>query len=277
MKHPVLASCFALALCAFSLAATAQLSVSVTVGPPLLPVYVQPPIPAAGYIWTPGYWAWDGDAYYWVPGAWVIPPGPELLWTPAWWGWNNGFYIFHQGYWGPRVGFYGGIDYGYGYIGVGYRGGYWRNGAFYYNRTVNNIRVTNIHNTYIENVENRTNVTRVSYNGGPGGVRAEPRREDLVLPADRRVQATPEQVRHREQAERARLQGPPAAPHGQVSPRLVRGPGPVQREQPPQAHDYTVRREAATTQRARPPAEVRRRTAGPQQRRGEPRERREDR
>jgi hypothetical protein len=49
-----------------------------------LPVYDQPPIPEPGYIWTPGYWAWDDDSgYYWVPGTWVLPPEPALLWTPA--------------------------------------------------------------------------------------------------------------------------------------------------------------------------------------------------
>ena len=34
--------------------------VSITIAPPVLPVYVQPAIPAPGYIWTPGYWAY-GD------------------------------------------------------------------------------------------------------------------------------------------------------------------------------------------------------------------------
>jgi hypothetical protein len=39
--------------------ASAQL-VSITVAPPVLPVYEQPPIPDPGYMWTPGYWAWGG-------------------------------------------------------------------------------------------------------------------------------------------------------------------------------------------------------------------------
>src|SRR4051812_14202046 len=41
--------------------------VSVTVAPPVLPVYVQPACPGDGYIWTPGYWAYGPDGYYWVP------------------------------------------------------------------------------------------------------------------------------------------------------------------------------------------------------------------
>jgi|SRR6266480_3065436 len=95
-----------------------QGDISVNFAPPVLPVVEQPPCPVEGYIWTPGYWAWEGD-YYWVPGVWVAPPSVGLLWTPPWWGWNNGVYAFHGGYWGPTVGFYGGINYGYGYNGNG--------------------------------------------------------------------------------------------------------------------------------------------------------------
>ncbi len=54
--------------------APAQVSVGISVGfaPPELPVYEQPICPGEGYIWTPGYWAWDPDDedYYWVPGTW---------------------------------------------------------------------------------------------------------------------------------------------------------------------------------------------------------------
>ena len=44
------------------------------------------------------------------------------------------------------VGFYGGINYGFGYPGDGYYGGQWRGREFYYNRTVNNVNVKNITN-----------------------------------------------------------------------------------------------------------------------------------
>ena len=63
--------------------AQVSLSVSITVAPPQLPVYTQPPIPAPGYIWTPGYWAYGPEGYYWIPGTWVEPPAVGLLWTPA--------------------------------------------------------------------------------------------------------------------------------------------------------------------------------------------------
>ncbi len=82
------------------------IGISVDIAPPPLPVYDQPPIPAPGYLWVPGYWAWDDDVgYYWVPGTWVLPPEPELLWTPGYWGWSDGVYVFHDGYWGPEIGF----------------------------------------------------------------------------------------------------------------------------------------------------------------------------
>src|ERR1700728_1941401 len=87
----------------FSHAALAQIGISVNFAPPALPVYEQPPCPAEGYIWTPGYWAWDADDadYYWVPGTWVLAPEVGFLWTPAWWGWSGGAYLFHAGWWGP--------------------------------------------------------------------------------------------------------------------------------------------------------------------------------
>src|SRR6267154_189310 len=114
----------------------AQVSVGVSVragfAPPAIPVYVQPPCPVDGYLWQPGYWAWDPDEddYYWVPGVWIAPPEFGFYWTPCYWGFDNGVYLFHDGYWGPQVGFYGGINYGGGYFGVGFAGGGWYGDRF---------------------------------------------------------------------------------------------------------------------------------------------------
>lgn len=72
-----------------SVPAHAQVAVGISVGfaPPAIPVYTQPVCPGEGYIWTPGYWAWDPDFddYYWVPGTWVEPPEVGFLWTPGYW------------------------------------------------------------------------------------------------------------------------------------------------------------------------------------------------
>jgi WXXGXW repeat (2 copies) len=173
-------------------------SVSITVAPPVLPVYVQPACPAPGYLWTPGYWAWGADGYFWVPGTWVQPPTVGLLWTPGYWGWVGGFYVWHVGYWGPHIGFYGGVNYGFGYGGVGFAGGYWHGGVFMYNRAVTNINVNVIHQTniYSKTVVNNTTVSRVSYNGGAGGLTARPTAAEMAAARERHVDATQAQRQH---------------------------------------------------------------------------------
>ena len=45
---------FALAVPAPVAHAQIGVGLSITIAPPILPVYVQPPIPAPGYLWTPG-------------------------------------------------------------------------------------------------------------------------------------------------------------------------------------------------------------------------------
>jgi hypothetical protein len=160
----------------------ADVSLSINVAPPALPVYEQPPMPGDGYMWTPGYWSWneaDSD-YYWVPGTWVQAPYEGALWTPGYWGWGDGNYAWHSGYWGTHIGYYGGVNYGFGYVGVGYQGGYWNHGAFSYNRSVNNVgnvHVTNVYNTRIENAT----TSRVSYNGGKGGINLQPTRAETAI------------------------------------------------------------------------------------------------
>ena len=178
----------------------AQVGISITIGPPALPVYAQPPCPAPGYVWTPGYWAYGPAGYFWVPGTWVVAP-VGLLWTPGYWGWGGGVYVWHAGYWGPHVGFYGGINYGYGYGGVGYQGGYWNRGAFYYNRSVNNVNVTNVTNVYNTTViNNNTNVNRVSYNGGTGGTTAVATPLEQAAARERHTAALPAQMQQRQLA-----------------------------------------------------------------------------
>jgi hypothetical protein len=194
-------SAASVALVAPTVQAQVAVDIRVNIAPPPLPFYEQPVIPAEGYLWVPGYWAWDeADAdYYWVPGTWVEPPQPELLWTPAWWGWVDGRYVFYPGYWGREVGFYGGVDYGYGYTGDGYYGGRWDHGAFFYNRMVNNVanvRITNVYERTVV-VNNRSNV---SFNGGNGGIAARPTPQQEAIARERHVEATPVQ---RQQAQTA--------------------------------------------------------------------------
>ncbi len=69
-----------------------------------LPVY-GPPAPIVervgvrpGYVWTPGYWRWDGYRYGWRGGYW----GPVRVgyhYAPGYWGGCGAHYCYHGGYW----------------------------------------------------------------------------------------------------------------------------------------------------------------------------------
>ncbi len=183
--------------------AHAQIAVglSITIAPPILPIYVQPEIPAPGYIWTPGYWAYGTDGYYWVPGTWVQPPAVGLLWTPGYWGWHEGFYGWNAGYWGPHVGFYGGVNYGFGYGGAGYEGGYWNHGVFAYNRSVNNfggVHVTNVYNRTV--INNYNTSSRVAFNGGTGGLTTRPTAQEQGFAHEQHVAPNTLQTQHEQTA-----------------------------------------------------------------------------
>ena len=158
-------------------ASFAGIFVSIGIGaPPVLPVYVQPVCPASGYMWTPGYWSYaDDGGYYWVPGAWVLAPYPGALWTPGYWAYGPGGYAWNAGYWGLHVGFYGGVNYGFGYGGRGFEGGYWNGGVFRYNTAIVHVDNVRFHNVvYNKTVINNYNSSRVSFNGGHGGIDARP-------------------------------------------------------------------------------------------------------
>jgi hypothetical protein len=174
------------------------IGISVHVAPPALPVYVQPPIPAEGYIWTPGYWAYSDDAgYYWVPGVWVQPPTVGVLWTPPYWGFEGGLYGFHAGYWGPHVGFYGGINYGFGYTGIGFGGGLWVGSHFSYNSVCNNFGGVHVTNVYVNRtVINNTVINNHASFNGPGGWNARPRPEEMQAMHEQHMQPTGMQQQH---------------------------------------------------------------------------------
>jgi hypothetical protein len=218
---------FALVLFSTSAVSFAQIAISVHFGPPALPVYAQPICPGDGYIWTPGYWAWDPDIqdYYWVPGTWVLAPEVGYLWTPPWWGWDGAAFVFHDGWWGPHVGFYGGIAYGFGYFGVGFVGGRWDGGHFFYNRSVTNVNVTNIHNVYNTTViNNNVTVNRVSYNGGEGGITARPTAEEEAAGRARHIAPVAAQTEHM-QAARSNPQLRASVNHGKPAIAATPRPG----------------------------------------------------
>lgn len=194
-----------------SLAAASDSAVIATVAPPPIPDDSQPAASQDGYLWTPGYWYWGGKGYTWVTGAWLEPPAVGLLWTPAYWSFADGRYFFHTGYWGPHVGFYGGINYGFGYYGSGFAGGRWVGNSFAYNSSVNHLNPSVIHNTYVETVSGRTGHGSVSYNGGPGGTAAVATSQERIAAIEAHLPATATPAR-------TVVRVVSAAPAGQVVP-----------------------------------------------------------
>ncbi len=135
-------------------------TVSASEPPPDLPDYTQPSAPDDNCLWTPGSWYYNSakSDYYWVPGEWVVPPLADWLWTPPYWEYDGTRYQWNAGYWSTSVGFYGGIDYGFGYTGSGYE----------------------------RSKRNTTSANRVSYNGGPRGVQKTRAPLELAAERDRR-------------------------------------------------------------------------------------------
>ena len=262
------------ALCLFLLPAVSSaqwgfsLGVKVNVAPPELPVYEQPRLPAPGYIFVPGYWFWDQNAgdYVWIPGTWVSPPQPGVLWTPGYWGYQGGAYLWHGGYWGPQIGFYGGVNYGFGYTGNGYEGGRWQGNQFYYNRAVVNVGTTNVTNVYEKNVTvNNVTVNRTSFNG-PGGVQARATPEQLAAEKEHHIPPSSEQLKHAEIARtnpelRAKANGGHPAIAATARPAVYKGAGvveargatahPAAAERPAAARPETAHPEAAHPEAAR--------------------------
>jgi hypothetical protein len=222
--YTLAASCLLLA--PGSSQAFVDVGVSINIAPPELPVYEQPPVPGPGYLWTPGYWAWGDSDYYWVPGTWVEAPQPGYLWTPGYWGWNDGLYVWNGGYWGPHIGFYGGVNYGYGYGGRGYQGGYWDHGAFRYNSAYSNVNNSSVHitNVYNKTVVNNNRSNHVSFNGGHGGIQARPSTGELAAQHEQHLPLLAAQQQH-VQAAQANPALRAAANHGRPSIAATARPG----------------------------------------------------
>ena len=102
---------------------------------------------------------------------------------------------------GPHVGFYGGVNYGFGYMGVGFFGGEWRGGVFAYNRAVANFGSVHVTNVYEDRtvIERNTivNENHYSFNGG-GGIQASMRvgRAEMQAEHEQHVEATSNQMQH---------------------------------------------------------------------------------
>ena len=205
MKHKLTIFLVLVMAALFGSHAFAGVLISVNIAPPPIVVFDQPPCPGDGYIWTPGYYQYGDYGYYWVPGQWVIPPSVGLLWTPGYWGFAGGKYIWNAGYWGPQVGFYGGVNYGNGYFGSGFTGGRWEGKVFKHNTAVSNVDVRNVHNTYVDHtVVHEVKGPNHAFNG-PGGIQAQPSRNEAAASRAPHQGPTQEQVSHAQAAHASHL------------------------------------------------------------------------
>ena len=82
--------------------AFAEVGVSIGIGIPLPPpavIYEPVPLPPAyGYVWAPGYWAWNHDRYIWIRGRHVYGR-PGFSWRPERWEHRGERYHFVSGGW----------------------------------------------------------------------------------------------------------------------------------------------------------------------------------
>lgn len=95
MKKTALAVLFALTL----LPAASFGQISVRIGPPPPVVEHRGPRPHPGWVWQPGYHAWEGNRYVWHGGVWVEPPRRGAVWIAPHWVHRHGQWIFIEGHW----------------------------------------------------------------------------------------------------------------------------------------------------------------------------------
>jgi len=84
-------------LLAAGVAAQAQVSWSITIGPPQ-PIYEVVPMLPPGYVWAPGYWAWNHDRHIWVRGRTIVQR-PGYRWEPDRWEQSGNGYYRQPGNW----------------------------------------------------------------------------------------------------------------------------------------------------------------------------------
>jgi hypothetical protein len=91
---------------------------------PPAPLYERAPAVRRGYVWSPGYWAWNGHRHQWVTGSYIVER-PGYVYAPPAWQQRGGRWYMQQGGWAPHGGGYYANN-GYrsqGFYDGGYRGG----------------------------------------------------------------------------------------------------------------------------------------------------------
>jgi hypothetical protein len=65
---------------------------------PIARVEVPGPPPAAGYVWVPGYWDWNGHDYVWISGRYQASR-PDSVWVAGHWQGSDSGWQWVPGYW----------------------------------------------------------------------------------------------------------------------------------------------------------------------------------
>lgn len=94
---PLLGSLITAALLAMAMPAAAQVSINISIAPPV-PIYESAPIMTPGYIWAPGYWAWNNDRHVWIRGRTIVQR-VGYRWEPDRWEQRGNGYYRQPGNW----------------------------------------------------------------------------------------------------------------------------------------------------------------------------------
>jgi len=62
-----------------------EVRVFVETAPPPPKESVPPTPEKVGYVWSSGYWSWNGSDFVWTEGSWVAVTEPTKNWVPPTW------------------------------------------------------------------------------------------------------------------------------------------------------------------------------------------------
>ena len=83
-----------------SFAETSEVRVLVGTAPPAAKPSIPPTPSKVGYVWSAGYWNWNGTAYTWTEGNWIAVVEPAKKWIAPTWTQEGDKWYFTAGHWG---------------------------------------------------------------------------------------------------------------------------------------------------------------------------------
>lgn len=73
--------------------------VMVTQAPPAVRIETQTVSPGPNYVWSRGYWRWNGATYVWVSGGWIVRPRAAAVWVDGHWLRRGSRWVWIAGHW----------------------------------------------------------------------------------------------------------------------------------------------------------------------------------